>query len=217
MLEKDMKTRRIHYSMSAIGGFFGGFAILMHHKILSNAQTSNLLSLAIAILGRNPYDMLLHGCSLLIYAVGIALTVVLPKRTKWDMRYVSLVIDGMSIILIGLMPGWVDDFAAMYPIFFAAAFQWNVFPGADGYVSATIFSTNNVRQLTLSLTHYGYDREKKHLHKAGFYAGTLLAFHIGVAIAYIATRLYGTRGGFAGFLPLAVATFLILRHKSDVI
>ena len=34
-MNKDKETRRIHYAMAVMGGFFGGFAILMHHNLCS--------------------------------------------------------------------------------------------------------------------------------------------------------------------------------------
>ena len=144
-MNKDKETRRIHYAMAVMGGFFGGFAILMHHNLLSNAQTSNMMSLVIGILGRNPWQVLLHAGSLVIYMLGLSLTVLLPRYTKWKLPLCSVVLDGLALVAIALMPEGTDDFVAMYPIFLAMAFQWNTFTGADGYVSSTIFSTNNLR------------------------------------------------------------------------
>ncbi len=212
MLEKDKRKRQLHYAMAVVGGFFGGFSILMHHNLLSNAQTSNLMSLTVGILGRSPQQILLHAGSLVIYMLGISLTVLLPKYTKWKLPVCSVVLDGMALAAIAIMPEGTDDFVAMYPIFLAASFQWNSFQGADGYVSSTIFSTNNLRQFTSSMAGYLCDREYRHLHKASFFGGTLLAFHTGVAAAWFSTRFMGVRGAVCGYIPLLAAIFLVMKY-----
>ena len=211
-MNKDKETRRIHYAMAVMGGFFGGFAILMHHNLLSNAQTSNMMSLVIGILGRNPWQVLLHAGSLVIYMLGLSLTVLLPRYTKWKLPLCSVVLDGVALVAIALMPEGTDDFVAMYPIFLAMAFQWNTFTGADGYVSSTIFSTNNLRQFTTSLVGYLCDRNGHHIHKASFFGGTLLFFHVGVSVAFFSTQLLGKKGGFCGYIPLLTAMILIQRE-----
>lgn len=208
--KKNIKQRRIHYTMASVGGFLGGFAILSHHDLLANAQTSNLISLAISIVGRNPFQALLHIGSLLLYMLGLSLTVLIPRYTKWNLQLCSIAIDALALVILAILPSTVEDFIALYPIFFAMAFQWNTFKGADGYISSSIFSTNNLRQFTTSLTEYFCDRDRNHLHKTSFYGGTLLFFHIGVAISYFACRYFGTMGSLAGLLPLGLS----LKHRA---
>lgn len=207
-LEKDKEKRRIHYSVAMIGGFLGGFAILIHGNLLASAQTSNLISLVIAFLGKDALHVLMHLGSMVIYMMGLSLTVLIPRYTHLNLRLCSLAIDAVTLIMVALIPSTVDDFVAMYPIFFAMAFQWNTFSGADGYVSSTIFSTNNLRQFTTAITSYGCDHDKKWLHKASFFGGTLLFYHLGVALAFFACRSYHRYGAFFGYFIIAVSLYL---------
>lgn len=213
-MNKNKKERRLHYSAAAIGGFLGGFAIVNHHDIMGNAQTANLLSLTVSILGRDPLHVLLHVASMALYMLGLSLTVLIPKYTRWNLRPVSLAIDAVTMGILALMPSSTDDFVALYPIFFAMAFQWNSFKGADGYISSTIFSTNNLRQFTTSLTEYFCDRDKKHLHKTSFYGGTLLFFHVGAAVSCLASLKMGTTAALAGFLPVGISLFFLLSENN---
>jgi len=211
--KKNRKQRIIHYTMASVGGFLGGFAILSHHDLLGNAQTSNLISLAISIVGRNPFEALLHAGSLLLYMLGLSLTVLIPRYTKWNLRLCSIAIDALALAILAFIPSTAEDFLALYPIFFAMAFQWNTFKGADGYISSSIFSTNNLRQFTTSLTEYFCDRDRNHLNKTSFYGGTLLFFHIGVAISYFACMNLGTMGSLTGLLPLSLSLFFLLTEN----
>ena len=119
-----------------------------------------------------------------------------------------------ALAVMGLIPAEVNPFVALYPVFFATAFQWCAFTGAKGYVSATIFSTNNLKQTVTSFADYllsGKEeagREKK-LEKALFYGGTLLYFHVGVAAGYGASLLWGTRSIWLCALPLLGTAALI--------
>lgn len=76
---------------------------------------------------------------------------VCKNKTKYDVRAVSMVITSLMILILGLIPADIDIVIGLFPTFFAMAFQWNSFPGEYGYVSSTIFSTNNTRQVSLAL------------------------------------------------------------------
>jgi len=50
----------------------------------------------------------------------------------------------------------------LYPIFFAMAFQWCSFKGIGGYNSATVFSTNNLRQFVSAVTLFADEKKQEH-------------------------------------------------------
>ena len=65
-----------HLAFAAIGGFFGGYALLCRGGILGSSQTINLLELVIdALFGRGS-SVLLHLLCLVIYVVGVMLSVI---------------------------------------------------------------------------------------------------------------------------------------------
>ena len=73
---------------------------------------------------------------------------------KADLHYISIGIDILACLLLAGLPEQMDPVLALYPMFFATAVQWLAFTGAAGYNSATIFSTNNLRQCFASLSEY---------------------------------------------------------------
>ena len=74
----------------------------------------------------------------------------------------------------------------------------------------TIFSTNNLKQTTIAITEYICNKDKDKLHKAKFYGKVLLSFHLGVAIAFICTNLFGMKGVWIGIVPTITALELTL-------
>lgn len=184
----------LHYNMALVGGFLAGFAILCRTDFLGNAQTANLIYLVHAILGRNFYEVFLRIVALALYFSAAMVFVFIREKTPWDLKKCSLGIDCVAIILLGLIPLSVNPIIGLFPIFFAMSFQWNAFPGVSGYVSATVFSTNNTRQVALSVAEYLCSQDKRELHKARFFLGSLASFHIGVAISYFVTNYIGLHG-----------------------
>ena len=124
-----------HLSLSAVGGFFGAYAMLCHSDMLASAQTMNLLELLMATLRGEPRAILLHVGALLIYVSGVMLTVLLPHWFGISAKRAVPVIDAMAAIILGLLPDSVFGFVALYPIFFAMSFQWSAFSGVRGYSS----------------------------------------------------------------------------------
>lgn len=159
-------------------------------------------------------EISLRVLALVFYGAAMVLYVALEKKTSWNLEYTAIAIDLAVAAVMGLIPAEVNPFVALYPVFFATAFQWCAFTGAKGYVSATIFSTNNLKQTVTSFADYllsGKEeagREKK-LEKALFYGGTLLYFHVGVAAGYGASLLWGTRSIWLCALPLLGTAALI--------
>ena len=60
--------QKIFYIMAFIGGAMGGFATL-RTGVLGSAQTSNLVELAIAIVGCDLYHIALRVVAMILYAL----------------------------------------------------------------------------------------------------------------------------------------------------
>lgn len=98
-----------HLAFAAIGGFFGGYALLCRGGILGSSQTMNLVELVIdALFGRGS-SVLLHLLCLVIYVVGVMLSVIVPHVFHVDMRRLSPCITAAAAIAHGLFPGGYDS------------------------------------------------------------------------------------------------------------
>lgn len=206
-----------HLAFCVVGGFFGCYAVLVHGGIMGNAQTVNLLELLLDALRGDPYAVLLHLIALVLYVMGTMLTVLLPHLWGWDMHYVSPAVTAAAAVTVAFLPAELNAVVALYPIFFSMSIQWSSFGGARGFYSATIFSTNNTKQASLSLANYLCDRDRAHLRKMKFFLLTLLCFHTGAAAAYYAITWWYLRGALA-VLPFIAWAFLLAvcerRHEA---
>ena len=208
----DLSHRLQHRGACLCGGFLGGFALLEIAGTLGNAQTMNLIELVLALLGGNFAEVGLRLIAFALYFAAAMLFVWVRDVSPWRPKVVSLLITALAAVALALIPQTAPTVVRLWPIFFAMSFQWNAFPGAYGYQSSSIFSTNNTRQVGLSLAEYliGHDAQK--LHKARFFLGSLLCFHIGVAIAWCAACWLGTFAPL-GVWPLLIVTVITLRTE----
>ncbi len=204
----------VHFAMAVFGGIAGSYAILARMQVFGSAQTANMIELVCDILGRNAGEVMIRAAALLIYIGAMVFAAVLIKKVQWNLKYLAVFLDAMAALTVGFLPESMDPVAALYPIFFVTAFQWCIFKGAKGYVSSTIFSTNNLKQTVFSITEYFLYRKdgeirKEKAEKAAVFGGTLVSFHTGVVLEYLMWRQYGIHSIWLGCLPLLVGTVLL--------
>lgn len=186
------REQLVFYWMAVVGGFMGGFAVL-RCGVVGAAQTTNLLSMVMALIGTDWKQVLQRIAAMVLYVAAMALARWIDTQTKYEVRLVSMVVDGICILIIGLLPEETEAIYVLYPVFFMLAFQWLAFPGANGNISASIFSTNNLRQVVVAVTDYCTKKDRRELQRAVFYLGTLLHFHVGVAASVFLIHWGGFR------------------------
>lgn len=216
MKDKVKHDEILHFNMALIGGILGAYAILNWCDVLGSAQTSNMIHLIMDIVGGNVQGIIIRLGSVALYMIGLISTVLIKNYTRINVHIYSVIVDAITIVIVGIMPKDINVIIALYPIFFAMAVQWNSFPGVHGYNSSTIFSTNNLKQTTISLTEYICNKDKDKLHKAKFYGKVLLSFHLGVAISFICTNVFGMKGVWIGLVPTITAFGLALVENKSI-
>ena len=212
-MQKEKREWLLHWNMSMAGGFLGGYAILVRGGILGSAQTGNMIEIVIQLLHGNWIQLLLRTVGWLIYVLSLTAALLIPKYVKKDFRKCCILLELAGIVLLGLLPKDLPNLIGIYPIFALTALQWGTFCGTKEYNSATIFSTNNLRQTALSCAEYIRTKNPDQKRKFNFYSMTLLSYHIGVAISVGAVYIWHIHGAWACAVLLLSAYFI---HNKDV-
>ena len=200
----------LHWNISFVGGFLGGYAILSHAGVFGSAQTGNLMEMASNVRFMEWEELGLRLLAMVIFACGVIASYMLTNYTNLHMRKLAIWVDAAGLGLTALLPDWFSPIAGVYPIFFCSAFQWGVYSGADGFNSATVFMTNNLKQAVLGWTQYVITKDSEFKRKAVLYTNTVLLFFIGTLAGVSSVAAFGAcKGAFTGLLPLAVARVLI--------
>lgn len=204
--------------MAFCGGTFGIYAIVSRMGNFGQAQTANLIRLTEAILGKNVGEGLLRLGALVVFVAGIALATLLERRENFPLKLWAIMIDAAAVLTVGFFPADMNPVAALYPFFFATAFQWCVFKGVGGHAASTIFSTNNLRQFTTALIDVIMAPKESLLWKEKriklkFFGGTLLYFHSGILLGYLAWMGAGFHSIWFTLIPLTAACGLVVVHE----
>lgn len=203
----------MHYNMAVVGGIFGGFAVCNLGEIFGNAQTLNLISIVHNLIQCDFERLFLRIIAALLYLLGFAAAVVIPKKLRVHSDEISIIIDIIAFIILAFLPENAHLLVSLYPIFFATAFQWTAFEYIDGYSSSTIFSSNNYRQFATALIEYIIDKDRSRLTKVRVFGLTLLYFHIGVALACFAAIFIGRFSAFIGIAALIPSIYLLIKKR----
>lgn len=208
----------IHFLMAFCGGFFGSYAVFNRMSVFGNAQTANLIELIGAVLGHDFPDALLRLGAFLVFVSALVLSVPLERQLHRKAKYLTLAVEAAIATAISFFPEDMNPIAAVYPIFFSAALQWSIFPGAEDFVAANVFSTNNIKQTFTSLTEYvleqksNPERAREKLKKAICFGGTLLSFHCGVISGFLGSRWLGIKSSLLCLIPLMIVWGLLRRE-----
>jgi uncharacterized membrane protein YoaK (UPF0700 family) len=209
------KELYLHSIMCVVGGFFGSYAIVNGFENMGSAQTTNMIEVVCTIFGKNYSEFLLRILAFILYISAIVICIFLEKRTNINLHKYAISVE--IIIMIGLvfMPKHIDPLIGLLPIFFMMSTQWSVFRGIGKYNSATIFSTNNLRQCVCGFTEYILNKKPGELEKGKFFANSLLWFHIGVAISYICCKQFGNMASLFA-IPIAVVAYIVEIIPQDI-
>lgn len=210
--QKEYLTARIHYLASCIAGFLGLFPMVNLAGLFGSAQTSNLIETVLAALAGNGRGFLLHGTGVLLYMGAIVLATVISRQQKINMKFATMLVDTITAFILWRYPVDLPVIAYLYPTFFAMAFHWCAFGGAYGFVSATIFSTNNFRMFISALIERIFYRNKAYGLKAKFFGLTLLSFHTGIVTSWFCWRFLGNAGFLFVIIPIALCTIQISKE-----
>lgn len=203
----------LHRIMCLIGGFMGAYALLIRCDNLGSAQTSNLIYLFLNLLGGDIFSFLIRLGGLGLYFAAIEITVVLEKKTHFNLKKYALFAEAVCLLLLGFLPSQANPVLCLYPIFFMMSTQWCVFHGTAGYNSSTIFSTNNFKQFSLALGSYVLEKDAASRDKMILFANSLIFFHLGVVISFFACKFCQVKACWLLAAPLAIALYLVIKEE----
>ena len=69
----DDFRKKLHCTMAFIGGYIGAYALLNRADVFGNAQTSNLIHVAMSIVGTDFLDLFIRLGGVFLYMAGVTL------------------------------------------------------------------------------------------------------------------------------------------------
>ena len=207
--------------LTVAAGMMGLFTYNLRGGVFSNAQTGNIVKMAMAVGSGEIAEGFYYLIPFTAYVLGTVLSEILPEKVRsthfirWDTMLVGIEI--IVLFLIGLMPlSWPEQIAQVL-ISFLCSMQFNTFRQAEGIPMATTFLTNHVRQIGISLarTISHHEQEAEARKKALKHAKIILAFFTGGAAMTFACNYLMEKSIWLATAPLSICFIFMLR--SDLI
>jgi uncharacterized membrane protein YoaK (UPF0700 family) len=201
--------------LAGAGGFLDAYTFVGRGGVFANAQTGNIVLLAVAAGERRWHAALLHVPPILAFMLGVALaeTLARPAARRIVRRPTRLVLAAEIVVLIvvGALPAQVPDQVVTAAIAFTAALQVSTFRSLEGIDYSTTLTTSNLRTLVAQAYRWRADHEAAAGRQAARIAAVVAGFGVGAAVGALCTHLLGPRAVWvaAAMLALALAAIVV--------
>ena len=209
------ERRSVFALLTLSAGMMGAYTFNLRGGVFCNAQTANVVLMAIAF-GSGEWG---QGCYYLIpitaYLAGAFLSEILPSPVRrfgflrWDTYLVAF--EFLALFSIGFIPlGWPHQLVQVL-VNFIASMQYNTFRAAQGIPMATTFCTNHVRQMGIFFAKAVRHRNWDHVGRLLCHLSMLVLFVLGGVIATVLCRLFLGRALLFTLIPLGILFVDLLR------
>ena len=201
----------VYFTLTAVAGFWGAYTYLLRGNVFCNAQTGNVVLMAMALGSAKWEEGLYYLIPLSAYILGAFVSELVPNPVKrhlpvrWDTLLIAIEI--LAILFLGLLPESAPVQIAQVGINFIASMQYNTFRQAEGIPVATTFATNHIRQIGVGLAKELRHRrtgDKSHRPKLARHTEMLFFFASGAVVGTVFCHLLVGRAIWITALPMAV-------------
>ena len=198
----------VYWLLIIAAGWFGAYTFLLRGGVFCNAQTANVVLLAMAIGSRNWARAVYLLIPITAYFAGAFISEYLGKSVKrfhflrWDTLLVGIEI--LVVIVLGALPESAPDQICQVALNFICSMQFNTFRQVKGIPAATTFVTNHIRQVGSHLAKYIRHHESESATRLITHGLLILFFAIGAVIGTICCTLFGYRSIWGSVLILLV-------------
>lgn len=216
MLNKEIKKskyliyeRKSVYALLMItAGMMGAYTFNLRGGVFCNAQTANILMMAIAFGERHWTNALYYLIPISAYLLGAFISEFIPDTMKkfgavsWNTLLIATEI--IILFIIGFIPLSVPNQIVQITINFICSMQYNTFRRSEGIPMATTFCTNHVRQVGVHLCAYIRNRNHDSVVRIGIHLLMLFSFVIGGAALTMLCGILAEKSIWIALIPLGI-------------
>ena len=201
--------------LSVSGGLQDVYTYLYRGKVFANAQTGNIVLMAVKLFAGEWGETLRYLMPLCAFALGIFVAEFIRlklKRMQWlHWRQLVVLFEILMLFVVGFLPQELNLLANSL-VSFSCAMQVQSFRKVNGYAFASTMCIGNLRSGTESLSIYLRDRNIGALKKTAHYYGIILIFAIGAGIGGVCSLHIGIRAIWASSVLLAIVCAMMVRE-----
>lgn len=202
----ECERRHIFLAMMFIGGFYGAYTYTVRGGVFCNAQTANLVLMAIALSSGLWMKAAYYLIPFTAYFLGSAMAEALPhwlykSQIRWETILIGF--EMLAVLILGAIPDSWPFQITQVTINFIAALQYATFRTARGMPMATVFCTNHIRQLGIHFVKWCQDgHSSKEAQYLMMTLSMILIFIVGAFVAAFLGHVLGGKALWFALLPL---------------
>ena len=214
-------TFRLTFLLSIVGGLLDAYTFLVRGKVLANAQTGNIVYLAIYLGERNIKKAIFYLFPILAFGAGIFISEVIrgklaPKNIEnenyFHWRQIGVFIEIIILLIVGFISKGKWDLYVNIIVSFIASIQYQTFKKSNGVVMATTMCTGNFRSSMEHLYIYTNTKNKRSLHLFLKYIGMILSFILGGLLCVFLVNFLNTINQSEKAILAAVPILLLVSY-----
>ncbi len=189
------------------GGYLDVYTYVCRGGVFANAQTGNMVLLAISAAENDFGKVFKYLLSILAFMLGILVTELVKSRYRYNTaihwRQIVIALEFIVLLIIAFVPSGVQDDLVNIAVAFVCSMQvesFRKFEGKSAY--ATTMCTGNLRSATEHLFFSGLNKNKEERNTSLKYYGIIAIFIVGAFVSMKVSQSVGEKS-------ILVACFLL--------
>lgn len=206
--------------LAVAGGFLDAYTYLCRGGVFANAQTGNMVLLAVRASEGRWQEAAAYLAPILAFALGVL--VAEGVRTcqhgqgRFHWRHTVLAVEIIALVAASLVPTGAWDGVVNVTVSFVCALQVEAFRKVQGYPFASTMCTGNLRSGTDALYHGAMAHDRTLLRRGACYFGVIACFLAGAALGGLLSVYFPQRAVLAAVLFQGVAFILMWDRRSGL-
>ena len=204
--------------LSLSGGLQDVYTYLFRGKVFANAQTGNIVLMAVHAFAGEWGRVLHYLVPLCFFALGVFAAELMHQklqnlqRLHW--RQLVVLCEIVMLFVVGFFPQeW--NLMANALVSFACAMQVQTFRKVNGYAFASTMCIGNMRGGMEALAVWIVKHDPKALRKVSHYFGIIFLFGVGAGLGWVAVEHFATRAIWWSCLLLLIC-FALMFIREDL-
>ena len=202
--------------LSVSGGLQDVYTYLYRGKVFANAQTGNIVLMAVKLFAGEWGEALRYLIPLCAFALGIFVAEFIRlklKRMQWlHWRQLVVLFEILMLFVVGFLPQELNLLANSL-VSFSCAMQVQAFRKVNGFAYASTMCIGNLRSGTDALSAFLREKRKEPLIKAFHYYGIIFFFAVGAGIGGNLSVAWGIHTIWVSSVILMVSMVLMWYEK----
>ena len=203
--------------LALVGGFLDAYTYILHGGVFANAQTGNLVLVAMNIAEKNFFKSLYCLFPILAFFSGILITEYIKNHStlheEIEWTHIVIIIEIITLSIVAFLPLTLPNGLINLIISFVCSLQVNSFRKTQGMPYATTMCTGNLRSAGEHFHKYMHTKDKEFIKNSIVYFIIILSFCLGAFISTILIPIFKEKSIISCCITLSIVLIIMITRQ----